>query len=1056
MDSRVLGALLLFAFLCLGAVGGVAAEAGAGGTGYIAEQSVEQPAANDPVDVTNRTDERPAPARPEMEPTDEPGVYRLDTSDLSVVLIEVLGPGGGGGAEDAGDDGGAESGGDGGYVEAEVDVSEFVQLEMVTGFGGVGGDGDTGGTGGDGFYAGGQGGYQSTLDLTNWHSSGGGGGGASVVRGVFDNGTEVPLLAAGGGGGGGAWDQFLGPSDNTGGGGGAPGGLGGTAEGGTLGGGDNGNDAGQSSGPIENIGGDGGDSTPNSASAGEDGGSWVHDQYVIGDPTTIAGGGAAGGDGISDASGGEPGEDGAVTVRPRIVVDSLDYPDPVATDENLTVEYTLRNDGNVNGTVSFVDLKVEGTDATYDDTDADVTVPGGETVNGTLTFEAVDQYFDPEDTISFSVELWNFPDNATGQATVEEAAAPNLVVDSLAAPNVIEPSENLEVDYTVENTGDAPGTESAVELSVDGTVEDSDSDISLGPGETANGTLVFDAVEENYGAGDKIPFTVSLADFGDSQSGETNVEDLGGGPALVISDIDAPGAISVAGSLEVGYTLQNAGGSEGTESTVALSVGGDTVDSDSDVTVGAGQTETGTLVFENVDANYQPGETVSFTVSLADFGDSTDRTTFVLEPGQIQLSVETSTPVVEPGTNQTYELVVTDPDGGILGYQGLTVDIKDPTVAEIVDFEQQYGSGIDVDSSEIRNGGGQLYLSAATGDSFQGGAAEQVVATFDVEATGADGDSTGISFNNSAPQTVAEFQNASGSAYAVNGYEDSTLLVSSGDSGGGPDLTVSSASAPASVEPGSEVPVEYTVANTGGALGSDTVELLVDGLGTVGGSNVTLGVGETTDGTLTVGTDAFEAGDTISWTVRLAEFDGNESGETDVEEQGESVFTLQSVTTNAPVVEGETLEVTADIENNGSVAGTKSVEVSGVDGSSETVQLDPGDSTSETFTLDTEVGDAGEYTVTVSTPDDSVDTSATIREQPPELPGGEGSPSDMGGDGKYEDVNGDDTFDILDVQMLFDYLDTSGVTDYAWAYDYDDDGQVTIFDVQILFDDLTS
>jgi hypothetical protein len=59
-------------------------------------------------------------------------------------------------------------------------------------------------------------------------------------------------------------------------------------------------------------------------------------------------------------------------------------------------------------------------------------------------------------------------------------------------------------------------------------------------------------------------------------------------------------------------------------------------------------------------------------------------------------------------------------------------------------------------------------------------------------------------------------------------------------------------------------------------------------------------------------------------------------------------------------------------------------------------------------------------------------------------------------DDLYRDINDDSEFSIFDVQTFFNVFDDPAVKEHAWAYNLDGsaDGQITVFDVQALFDDL--
>jgi|APHM01.1.fsa_nt_gi hypothetical protein len=112
-----------------------------------------------------------------------------------------------------------------------------------------------------------------------------------------------------------------------------------------------------------------------------------------------------------------------------IRIQSISAPDTIPVDESLTVDYTLENAGNTNGTESFVDLLVNGTDSTFDDTDTNVTVPAGGATSGTLVFDNVSGFFAPGDTVNFTVELFDFGDVASGDTAVYEPAPEYSVGD---------------------------------------------------------------------------------------------------------------------------------------------------------------------------------------------------------------------------------------------------------------------------------------------------------------------------------------------------------------------------------------------------------------------------------------------------------------------------------------------------------------------------------------------------------------------------------------------------------------------------------------------------
>lgn len=98
------------------------------------------------------------------------------------------------------------------------------------------------------------------------------------------------------------------------------------------------------------------------------------------------------------------------------------------------------------------------------------------------------------------------------------------------------------------------------------------------------------------------------------------------------------------------------------------------------------------------------------------------------------------------------------------------------------------------------------------------------------------------------------------------------------------------------------------------------------------------------------------------------------------EQQGNFEVTVES--TSAPVAEGETVTVTAEIENTFDAGDTQEIvlEVGSIERDSTALTLQGGDSATVTLEWQTESGDAGDYEVVVSSADDSDATDVTVEE----------------------------------------------------------------------------
>lgn len=116
------------------------------------------------------------------------------------------------------------------------------------------------------------------------------------------------------------------------------------------------------------------------------------------------------------------------------------------------------------------------------------------------------------------------------------------------------------------------------------------------------------------------------------------------------------------------------------------------------------------------------------------------------------------------------------------------------------------------------------------------------------------------------------------------------------------------------------------------------------------------------------------------------------------------------------------------------------------------------------ITLDT--GSEGEGTdididsATVSDPgdeaydiEDIAGASLTVTDGPPRIDESFELPRDLTGDGLYEDIDGDGELTINDVQVLFEHINEDTVQENSEYYDFSDlnSEEVNIFDVQALF-----
>jgi len=109
-------------------------------------------------------------------------------------------------------------------------------------------------------------------------------------------------------------------------------------------------------------------------------------------------------------------------------------------------------------------------------------------------------------------------------------------------------------------------------------------------------------------------------------------------------------------------------------------------------------------------------------------------------------------------------------------------------------------------------------------------------------------------------------------------------------------------------------------------------------------------------------------------------------------------FEVSIDSTNSPVPEGDTLQITATVTNTGGQQDTQDITgtASGLGSVTRTVMLDGDESRTETVSIPTSQGDAGSFTITVSSDDDTATTTVTVQDA-----GGGGSVVD-----NYRNSNG--------------------------------------------------
>ncbi|WP_255193205.1 right-handed parallel beta-helix repeat-containing protein [Natronobeatus ordinarius] len=181
------------------------------------------------------------------------------------------------------------------------------------------------------------------------------------------------------------------------------------------------------------------------------------------------------------------------------------------------------------------------------------------------------------------------------------------------------------------------------------------------------------------------------------------------------------------------------------------------------------------------------------------------------------------------------------------------------------------------------------------------------------------------------------------------------------------------------VDTGSVVTIDAAVQNVGDAAGSQTVDLEVDGE-VVDEEAVTLESGQTTDLTFTHQFDHAGEFDVVV----AGEFVGTVTVSEPADDPEPAFFGVELLETNAPVQAGDSLEVSATVENTGEEADTQSIELvaGGAVVDSADVTLDEGETETVTLTWTTGADDVGEAIPLEVRSDDDTDTATVAVEEP--------------------------------------------------------------------------
>ncbi len=435
--------------------------------------------------------------------------------------------------------------------------------------------------------------------------------------------------------------------------------------------------------------------------------------------------------------------------------------------------------------------------------------------------------------------------------------------------------------------------------------------------------------------------------------------------------------------------------------------------------------------------------------------------------GATSVSIAPTDASVDVGESTTFEVVVDDAQGGVGAAEiGVAVD---GGVAEITGVEV-LGSGSQ--AVDIADDGSSVDVEYAFRDTADSGS----VTVAEVTVEGVSDGETDVSLEAAVGNDGVLIFDETGTGYDVTGTNDATLSVAGDEPEPEPaDFQVSNLDAPDSATQGDAIDVSADVTNDGGEEATKSVAFGVDTdddgtLEELTAQDVTL----TSDETRTVTFDGIDTGGLApgDYTHGVSTENDSETATitVDAPEPEPANFQVSNLSAPATATQGDAIDVSADVTNDGGQGATQSVEFRlDVDGDgfgddddvviSQDVQLEPGESTTVEFTgIGTGGLEADDYTHGVFAENDSETATLSVEEPddgegegPPAIGDFENAPTDPDGDGLHEDVNGDGNFTIVDVQALFANLDDETVQSNLDAFDFNGDETVDVVDVQKLF-----
>ncbi|SFR69508.1 CARDB protein [Halogeometricum rufum] len=333
--------------------------------------------------------------------------------------------------------------------------------------------------------------------------------------------------------------------------------------------------------------------------------------------------------------------------------------------------------------------------------------------------------------------------------------------------------------------------------------------------------------------------------------------------------------------------------------------------------------------------------------------------------GTTSISVSPAQSELAPGETTTVEVVLDDADGGV-GSGQVGVQLSDPSVATIVDVAA--GSSPGSTDLSVAADGSAASAVYAFDDTADAGSVTVLTVTLEGQAAGTTAIDV-VSPSEAGGLDLGLFlSDEGGTGYTLSSVGSATLTVA--ETNAPPTVSITG---PSSAQVGDELTFEASAA---------------DADGSVAGYDWTLGDGTTVSGQSV--THAYAAAGEYEVEVSVTDDDGATTTATQTvtvtEAPAPADFQVSGLTAPTTATQGDSVTVSATVENVGGQQATQTVAFS-FDGSvaqTESVTLAGGASQTVSFAVDTAGVAAGTYTHGVATDNDTATAQLTVSEPTPD------------------------------------------------------------------------